>query len=89
MIYTFRDQQVMMDYELAKLYGITTSALNRAVKRNIERFPNDFMFQINEKEYLRCQNGIAKSKRRYLPYAFTENGVAILSCVIRSSVAHI
>ena len=83
-IYVIRNKRVILDRDLAELYGLETGALNRAVKRNIQRFPEDFMFQINdeEAERLRCQNGISKrgrGGRRYLPYAFTEQGVAMLS----------
>jgi len=77
-IYLIRGQKVMLDNDLAELYGVETFNLNKAVKRNIERFPVDFMFQLNKEEAsaLRFQIGISKSKgrggRRYLPYAFTE-----------------
>lgn len=82
----------MIDSDLAGLYGVTTSALNRAVKRNLERFPDDFMFQLTseESDSLRCQTGISNEQRggrRYLPYAFTEQGVAMLSSVLRSERA--
>ena len=91
-IYLIRGQKVMLDRDLAELYGVETGALNRAVKRNIQRFPEDFMFQITDKEEerLRCQIGISKrgrGGRRYLPYAFTEQGVAMLSSVLRSKRA--
>lgn len=99
MIYVVRNQQVMIDSDLAMLYQIDTSALNRAVKRNIKRFPEDFRFQLTEKEYdfLRCQNGISKTDtennmdgrggRRYLPYVFTEQGISMLASLLRSEVA--
>lgn len=92
MIYTFRGQRVMLDSDLAKLYVVETSALNRQVKRNIERFPEDFMFQLAQEEYesLRCQFGISKDGkggRRYQPLVFTENGVAMLSTVLNSKRA--
>lgn len=87
LIYNFRGMKVIIDSDLASLYGVTTSSLNRAVKRNIERFPTDFMFQLSNDEILRCHFGIAKAKRRYLPYAFTENGIAMLSSVLRSDTA--
>lgn len=92
MVYTIRGQKVMLDSDLAKLYGVETGALNRQVKRNINRFPPDFMFQLSEieEESLRCQIGISnelKGGRRYLPYAFTENGVAMLSSVLSSERA--
>jgi hypothetical protein len=88
-IYLIRGQKVMLDRELAELYGVETGALNRAVKRNADRFPEDFMFQITEEEaeFLRCQFGISKSGRggcRYLPYAFSEQVVAMLSSVLKS-----
>ena len=80
-IYEIRGQKVMLDFELAELYGVETKSLNLSVKRNISRFPTDFMFQLNvgEWESLRFQIETSKSKggRRYLPYAFTEQGVAI------------
>jgi hypothetical protein len=88
-IYAVRGQNVMLDSDLAGLYGVATFTLNRAVKRNIERFPVDFMFQLTaqEVESLRYQNGISNAGRGgrcYLPYAFTEQGVAMLSSVLRS-----
>lgn len=92
-IYLIRGHKVMLDRDLADLYQVETSALNRQVKRNIERFPADFMFQLNdeEAEALRCQFGISKPEgrggRRYLPYAFTQEGVAMLSSVLRSDRA--
>ena len=90
LIYVIRDCQVMFDRDLAKLYQVETGQLNRQVKRNIERFPSDFMFQLTreELEILKCQNGIASwGGDRHLPYAFTENGVAMLSSVLRSGTA--
>lgn len=92
MVYTIRGQRVMLDSDLAKLYGVETGALNRQVKRNTNRFPSDFMFQLSEieEESLRCQIGISselKGGRRYLPYVFTENGVAMLSSVLSSERA--
>ena len=80
MIYEIRGQKVMIDSDLAKLYEIETKVLNRAVKRNLERFPNFFMFQITEDEFtsLRRQIGTSNEKkggRRYLPYVFTEHGI--------------
>jgi hypothetical protein len=79
----------MLDSDLAALYRVTTFNLNKAVKRNIERFPADFMFQLNREEFnsLIFQFGISKKKRggrRFLPYAFTEQGVAMLSSILRS-----
>lgn len=92
MIYTIRGQRVMLDSDLAKLYAVETSALNRQVKRNSERFPEDFMFQLSQEEHesLRCQFGISKEGkggRRYQPLVFTENGVAMLSTVLNSKRA--
>jgi len=86
-----RGKKVMVDRDLADLYGVTTSNLNKAVKRNIGRFPPDFMFQLSKKELgsLRFQFGILKrgEHSKYLPYAFTEQGVAMLSSVLRSKRA--
>lgn len=90
LIYIIRDEQVMLDSDLAKLYGVETKVLNQAVKRNIQRFPTDFMFQLTKDECLRSQivtsNG-GRGGSRYMPYAFTENGVAMLSSVLRSERA--
>jgi len=91
-IVLLRGEKVLLDRDLAELYGVGTGALNRAVKRNAERFPKDFMFQITgeEAELLRCQTGISKpgrGGRRYLPYAFSEQGVAMLSSVLNSKRA--
>jgi hypothetical protein len=89
-IVVLREQKVMLDAELATLYGVSTGTLNRAVKRNASRFPSDFMFQLTreEKEILKCQFGISSwGGRRALPYAFTEQGVAMLSSVLRSERA--
>ena len=90
LIYIIRGQRVMLDEDLAMLYEVETKMLNRAVKRNITRFPEHFMFQLTKKEWecLRCQNGTFKNNiRKYLPYAFTEQGVAMLSSVLRSEKA--
>ena len=91
LILLIRGQKVILDKELAKLYGVTTSNLNKAVKRNIDRFPADFMFQLTSDEYrsLRFQFGILKrgSHSKYLPYVFTEQGVAMLSSVLHSKRA--
>lgn len=97
LVFFVRGERVMLDADLALLYGVDTGALNRAVKRNQERFPPDFMFRIEPDEWngLRCQSGISSSAaavaalpahggRRTLPYAFTEQGVAMLSSVLRS-----
>jgi len=90
-IFLVRGQKVILDRDLAQLYGITTGNLNKAVKRNIDRFPNDFMFQLTPEEYksLRFRFGIFKKGQhsKYLPYAFTEQGVAMLSSVLRSKRA--
>lgn len=91
-IYLIRGERVMLDRDLAVLYGVETRILNRAVKRNLNRFPEDFMFQLSAEEAagLRFQNGTSKKGsggRRYLPYAFTEQGVAMLSSVLRSTRA--
>ncbi len=108
-IYTIRGLQIMLDKDLAELYQVETKNLNKAVKRNIERFPNNFMFQLTQNEYdnLRLQFGTSSldndlnsqimplenveikehGGRRYLPYAFTEQGVAMLSAILRSKIA--
>ncbi|MCI0613150.1 ORF6N domain-containing protein, partial [bacterium] len=89
-IYHIRGHKVMLDTDLGWLYGVETRALIQAVKRNTERFPEDFMFQLSQEEFdlLRSQSVISNPKgrggRRYLPYAFTEQGVAMLSSVLRS-----
>ena len=105
LIHVIRDKQVMLDRDLARLYGVETNRLNEQVKRNIERFPSDFMFQISKEEFegLRSQFATSNVKaidltsqfatsnkrggQRYMPYAFTENGVAMLSGVLRSPQA--
>lgn len=87
-IYEIRGQRVMLDRDLASLYGVTTGNLNKAVKRNIERFPERFMFQLTEEEFLMFQNGISSwGGTRKLPYAFTEQGVSMLSAVLHSPTA--
>ncbi len=89
-IYFIRNHKVMLDLDLAVLYGVETRVLNQAVKRNWERFPDDFMFQLTQKEAQNLRSQIVISKRggrRYLPYAFTEQGVAMLSSVLRSKRA--
>ena len=92
-IYLIRGQKVMLDSDLAELYGVSTSSLNQAARRNIERFPEDFAFQLTREEYepLRSQSVILKAgrgqHRKYLPLAFTEQGVAMLSSVLRSERA--
>ena len=92
MIYEIRGQKVMLDSDLAILYEVETFNLNKAVKRNIGRFPGDFMFQLTKEEWksLLFQNGIASSQhggRRFLPYVFTEQGVAMLAAVLNSPKA--
>lgn len=101
-IFTIRDVQVMLDSDLAKMYQVETRILNQAVKRNIDRFPEDFMFQLSTEEWeqvqpeisdvsLTSQNVILEDKRgrhrKYLPYVFTEQGVAGLSAVLKSKTA--
>ena len=90
LIRTIRGVQVMLDRDMAKLYGVETGALNRQVKRNEERFPADFMFRLSIEEWndLKCQNGISSwGGDRKCPCAFTENGIAMLSSVLRSRTA--
>ena len=90
-IFTIRGKQVMIDKDLALLYGVETKQLNRAVKRNIERFPEDFMFQLTKEDCLRCQFGTLNPAQgqhlKYMPYAFTEYGIAMLSGGLRSDTA--
>lgn len=89
-IYLIRGQKVMLDKDLASLYGVETKTLIQAVKRNIERFPGDFMYQLADKEFANLRSQIVTSSwggRRYLPYAFTEHGVAMLSSVLNSERA--
>ncbi|OGJ59503.1 hypothetical protein A2881_01460 [Candidatus Peribacteria bacterium RIFCSPHIGHO2_01_FULL_55_13] len=84
MIYLLRGRKVLLDFDLAVLYGVPTSRLNEQVKRNIERFPEDFLFRLTQEEHLHLisQNAISKhGGRRKLPYAFTEQGVAMLFIV--------
>jgi hypothetical protein len=93
LIHLARGEKVLLDADLALLYGVPTGALNRAVKRNATRFPPDFMFQLTAEEagILKCQFGISSlghgGRRRSLPYAFTEQGVAMLSSVLRNDRA--
>jgi predicted nucleic acid-binding protein len=83
-----RGSRVMLDSDLASLYGVETKNLNLQVKRNMGRFPKDFMFQLTKREALRLQNATSKrGGRRYLPYIFTEQGVAMLSSVLNSERA--
>lgn len=89
-IHTVRNAKVMFDKDLAVLYGVTTSNLNKAVKRNAERFPSDFMFQLSKSEFeiLKFQFGTSNwGGTRKLPYAFTEQGIAMLSSVLKSKRA--
>ena len=89
-IYEIRGQRVMLDRELAELYQVTTSALNQAVKRNAKRFPPDFMFQLTHQEFANLKSQIVISSWggiRKMPYAFTEQGVAMLSGLLNSDVA--
>ena len=106
-LYEIRGQRVMLDFDLAALYHVTTGNLNKAVKRNIKRFPPDFMFQLTKEEFLQLKsslifqigisndstlshNGIARTGRggtRTLPYAFTEQGLAMLSGILTSDIA--
>lgn len=85
----------MLDFDLAELYQVETRTLKQAVRRNIERFPSDFMFEITESEYNYLKNSMTsqivisneRGGRRYMPFAFTEQGVAMLSSVLRSGTA--
>ena len=93
LVYMIRGQQVMLDSDLAYLYKVETGALNRAMKRNAERFPDDFCFQLTKSEYenLKCQIGISSGSthggRRKLPYVFTEHGISMLASILHSEVA--
>ena len=89
-IYVIRGERVMLDADLAELYHVETGALVRAMKRNLDRFPEDFAFHLTKEEFddLRSQTGISSwGGRRYAPYAFTEQGVAMLSGILRSKIA--
>lgn len=91
-IHQIRGQKVMLDFDLAEIYGVETRVLNQSVKRNIERFPSDFMFQLSESEWRIMSSQFvmtSKSKRpkSAIPYVFTEHGVSMLSSVLRSSTA--
>lgn len=93
-IYEIRGQRVMLDRDLAELYHVTTGNLNKAVKRNIRRFPPDFMFQLDKEEFTKLkndlifQNGISSwGGTRKLPFAFTEQGLAMLSGILNSDIA--
>lgn len=94
LIYTFRGRQVMIDRDLAYLYNVETKVLNQAVKRNLNRFPEHFRFQLTEEEYENLRSQFVTSSednthggRRYMPYVFTEQGIAMLSAVLKSDVA--
>jgi len=92
MIYEIRGQKVLLDSDIAALYEVETSNLNKAVKRNIDRFPNDFMFQLTKEEWedLIFQSGISSKQhggRRFMPYAFTEQGIAMLASVLNTPKA--
>ena len=93
LIHVIRGERMILDRDIAALYGVETKNLKRQVKRNISRFPSDFMVELSRDEYnsLRCQNGTIENGRgehsKYLPFAFTENGVAMLSSVLTSEVA--
>ena len=90
-IYEIRGQRVMLDFDLAEMYGIETKYLKRAVRNNMKRFPADFMFELSKEELdaLRCKNCTSNKRggTRYMPFAFTEQGVAMLSSVLNSEVA--
>ena len=89
-IYLIRGQKVMLDKDLANLYGVKTKVLIQAIKRNLDRFPGDFMFQLDEKETEILRSQFVTSSwggRRYLPYAFTEHGILMLSSVLNSPQA--
>jgi len=91
MIYCIRDQKVILDSDLAEMYGLETKLLKRAVRRNPDRFPEDFMFELLPEEWndLRCNSGTSRGwgGARYLPYVFTEQGVAMLSSVLHTPQA--
>lgn len=92
MIYLIRGQKVMLDSDLARLYGVETKVLNQAIKRNSRRFPDDFMFRLTKEEYEILRSQIVTSRkdhggRRYQPLVFTENGVAMLSSILNSDLA--
>lgn len=89
-IYDIRGHKVMLDFDLAEMYGTETKYLKRAVKNNIKRFPSDFMFEITKDEFESLRCSFSTSKRggtRYMPFAFTEHGVAQLSSVLNSDIA--
>ncbi len=90
-IYEVRGQKVMLDFDLAELYGSETKRLKEAVRRNLKRFPSDFMFELTKEEFESLRSQIASSNKRggtrYMPFAFTEQGVAMLSSVLNSESA--
>jgi hypothetical protein len=93
-IHDIRDQKVILDFDLAALYEVETKVLNQSVKRNIKRFPTDFMFQLSDEEYLSLRSQIVTLEnsgrgkyRKYNPFAFTEQGIAMLSGILNSDVA--
>ena len=89
LIHEFRGKKVMLDFDLARLYQVETRVLNQSVKRNLKRFPSDFMFQLTEEEWLTNSSQIVMTSNRpksALPYAFTEQGVAMLSGLLKSDV---
>lgn len=90
-IYEIREQKVMLDFDLAELYETQTKYLKRAVRTNIKRFPPDFMFELSKKEWISLRCNFSTSKKRggirYLPFAFTEQGIAMLSTVLNSEKA--
>ncbi|MDP6923425.1 MAG: ORF6N domain-containing protein [Candidatus Scalindua sp.] len=87
-ILLIRGKKIMLDSDLAVLYGVETKQLTRQVRRNVDRFPDDFMFRLTKEDFLRCQFGTSKSGgRRYSPYAFTEHGILMLSSVLNSERA--
>lgn len=88
-IYMIRDQKVMLDRDLAELYGVETKVLKQAVRRNITRFPEDFMFEMNKEELENWRSQFVTSKEdrqglRYMPFCFTEQGVTMISCILNS-----
>jgi len=91
-IYLVRDQKVMLDRDLAELYGVETRVLKQAVKRNLDRFPDDFMFEMTKEEFLNWRSQFVTSNSdkmglRYAPFCFTEQGVTMLACVLNSQRA--
>jgi ORF6N domain len=91
-IYTIRNQKVMFDFDLAEMYGIETKVLKQSVRRNIERFPEDFMFELTSEEFQRLRSQIVTSNvgrggSRYPPFAFTEHGAVMLASILNSETA--